>query len=164
MPQLNPEFFISQLFWLVITFSFLIVFLWKISLPRINTALERRENKINDDIESSKKLQTEAEKIQLDITKQLTNSKEEVDKLIKKSLISLQKKTDEELTNIDKKLENKIDESSKIILNNKNDAVNQINEQIFEITKLTLSKITSIKITDQEIKNSVSKTKLENKH
>jgi len=164
MPQLNPEFFISQLFWLVITFSFLIIFLWKISLPRINTVLERRENKINDDIESSKKLQTEAEKIQLDITKQLTNSKEEVDKLIKKSLISLQKKTDEELTNIDKKLENKIDESSKIILNNKNDAVNQINEQIFEITKLTLSKITSIKITDQEIKNSVSKTKLENKH
>ena len=164
MPQLNPEFFISQLFWLVITFSFLIVFLWKISLPRINTVLERRENKINDDIESSKKLQTEAEKIQLDITKQLTNSKEEVDKLIKESLISLQKKTDEELTNIDKKLENKIDESSKIILNNKNNAVNQINEQIFEITKLTLSKITSIKITDQEIKNSVSKTKLENKH
>ena len=48
MPQLNPEFFISQLFWLVITFSFLIVFLWKISLPRINTVLERRENKIND--------------------------------------------------------------------------------------------------------------------
>ena len=164
MPQLNPEFFISQLFWLVITFSFLIVFLWKISLPRINTALERRENKINDDIESSKKLQTEAEKIQLDITKQLTNSKEEVDKLIKKSLISFQKKSDEELINIDKKLENKIDESSKIILNNKNDAVNQINQQIFEITKLTLSKITSIKITDQEIKNSVSKTKLENKH
>ena len=150
--------------WLTTGAVFLIVFLWKISLPRINTVLERRENKINDDIESSKKLQTEAEKIQLDITKQLTNSKEEVDKLIKKSLISLQKKTDEELTNIDKKLENKIDESSKIILNNKNDAVNQINEQIFEITKLTLSKITSIKITDQEIKNSVSKTKLENKH
>ena len=164
MPQLNPEFFISQLFWLVITFSFLIIFLWKISLPRINTVLERRENKINDDIESSKKLQTEAEKIQLDITKQLTNSKEEVDKLIKKSLISFQKKSDEELINIDKKLENKIDESSKIILNNKNDAVNQINQQIFEITKLTLSKITSIKISDLEIKNSVSKTKLESKH
>ena len=42
MPQLNPEFFISQLFWLVISFTFLFVFLWRISLPRIGSALEKR--------------------------------------------------------------------------------------------------------------------------
>ena len=164
MPQLNPEFFLSQLFWLVITFSFLIIFLWKISLPRINNVLKRRENKIDGDIESSKQLQTEAEEIQNDIKKQLTNSKEKVNKLVKDSLVALQVKTDEELTSIDQKLENKIDESSKIILNKKNEAIKKINEQIFEITKLTLSKISSIKITDKEIKESVSKTKLESKH
>ena len=164
MPQLNPEFFLSQLFWLVITFSFLIIFLWKISLPRINNVLKRRENKIDGDIESSKQLQTEADEIQNDIKKQLTNSKEKVNKLVKDSLVALQVKTDEELTSIDQKLENKIDESSKIILNKKNEAIKKINEQIFEITKLTLSKISSIKITDKEIKESVSKTKLESKH
>ena len=54
MPQLNPEFFISQLFWLVLTFTFLFVFLWRISLPRISMALKKRENKINDDIATSK--------------------------------------------------------------------------------------------------------------
>ncbi len=46
MPQLNPEFFVSQLFWLVVTFSFLLVFLWRISLPRIGSVLEKREKKI----------------------------------------------------------------------------------------------------------------------
>ena len=50
MPQLNPEFFISQLFWLVISFTFLFIFLWRISLPRISTVLEKRSNKINEDI------------------------------------------------------------------------------------------------------------------
>ena len=54
MPQLNPEFFLSQLFWLIITFSFLFIFLWKFSLPRISKVLEKRESKINDDIESAK--------------------------------------------------------------------------------------------------------------
>ena len=44
MPQLNPEFFISQLFWLILTFSFLLFFLWKISLPRISSVLEKRDN------------------------------------------------------------------------------------------------------------------------
>ena len=41
MPQLNPEFFVTQLFWLVVTFSFLLVFLWRISLPRIGNVLEK---------------------------------------------------------------------------------------------------------------------------
>ena len=65
MPQLEQtEFFISQLFWLVLTFSFLLIFLWRISLPRISSVLEKRENKINNDIESAKQQQTEAEEIE----------------------------------------------------------------------------------------------------
>ena len=64
MPQLNPEFFLSQVFWLVITFSFLLIFLWRISLPRISSVLEKRENKINNEIHTAKKLQTEAKEIQ----------------------------------------------------------------------------------------------------
>ena len=44
MPQLNPEFFLSQLFWLAVFFSFLFIFLWKVSLPRIATVLEKRQN------------------------------------------------------------------------------------------------------------------------
>ena len=64
MPQLNPEFYTSQLFWLVVTFSFLLVFLWRISLPRISLVLEKRESKISNDIEIAKQSQTEAEEIQ----------------------------------------------------------------------------------------------------
>ena len=60
MPQLNPEFFISQLFWLFISFSFLLFFLWKISLPRISTVMLARENKARsgatlDGLENRKK-------------------------------------------------------------------------------------------------------------
>ena len=57
MPQLNPEFFVTQLFWLVVTFSFLLVFLWRISLPRIGNALEKRERKIIEDLTAAKELQ-----------------------------------------------------------------------------------------------------------
>ena len=63
MPQLNPEFFVTQLFWLVVTFSFLLVFLWRISLPRIGSVLEKRERKINEDLTAAKELQSEAENI-----------------------------------------------------------------------------------------------------
>ena len=76
MPQLNPEFFVSQLFWLVVTFSFLLIFLWRISLPRISTVLEKRESKINNDMETAKQLQAEAEGIQEKIDQSLEEAKE----------------------------------------------------------------------------------------
>ena len=75
MPQLNPEFFVSQLFWLVVTFSFLLVFLWRISLPRISNILEKRERKINEDLTAAKELQSEAENIQDKIEQQLKQAR-----------------------------------------------------------------------------------------
>ena len=87
MPQLNPEFFVSQLFWLVVTFSFLLLFLWKVSLPRIGSVLEKRENKINNDIETAKQLQIEAEKIQNQIEQKLHEAKEQNFGLIKNSTV-----------------------------------------------------------------------------
>ena len=84
MPQLNPEFFLSQIFWFAITFCFLLIFLWRISLPRISSVLEKRENKINDEIQKAKKFQTEAKEIQTKIDQQLLTTHEQVVKLILK--------------------------------------------------------------------------------
>ena len=67
MPQLNPEFYLSQIFWLVVTFTFLLFFLWKVSLPRIRNAIEIRNNKISNDLEIAKKSQENGEKIQAEI-------------------------------------------------------------------------------------------------
>ena len=64
MPQLNPEFFVSQLFWLAVFFTFLFVFLWRVSLPRIATVLEKRQNKIDENLSSAKELQEQAMEIE----------------------------------------------------------------------------------------------------
>ena len=164
MPQLNPEFFVSQLFWLVVTFSFLLLFLWKVSLPRIGSVLEKRENKINNDIETAKKLQIEAEKIQNQIEQKLHDTKEQNFNLIKKSTLILQNKTSEELSKLDDELNKKIDKSAKVIENNKKESLKQIREQIHDITKLILSKLSSVQIQEQEIKESVSNAQLRVKH
>ena len=159
MPQLNPEFFISQLFWLVLTFSFLFLFLWRISLPRISLVLEKRDNKINNDLNSAKKMRTEAEEIQEKIENQLKEAKENTNKQIKNAVNKLQIKSSEELNNLDKILSKKIDDSSLAIEKSRNDSLDQINLQIFEVTKLTLNKISKFSIDDNEIKNSIDKIK-----
>lgn len=153
MPQLNPEFYISQLFWLTISFAFLFIFLWRISLPRINSALEKRANKINEDIRIAKQYQSEAEEIQTNIDNQLTKTKLETIDLIKSSNQNLQAHTAKELEKLDNSLNAKLEEASSVIEKNKANSLNQINDQIFDITKLTLAKISSIRVSDNDIKD-----------
>ena len=162
MPQLNPEFFVSQLFWLIVTFSFLLIFLWRISLPRISSVLEKRESKINNDIELAKQLQTEAEEIQNQIEQQLGKTRQHIVKLIKESELNFQNRASAELSKLDSELSNKIDESANIIENNKKKSLNQIHEQIYEITRLTLLKLSSMAVDKKEIKESIAKIELNN--
>ena len=157
MPQLNPEFFVSQLFWLVVTFSFLFVFLWRVSLPRIGNVLEKRERKVNDDLATAKELQEEASKIQETIEDQLRQAKFDASEMIKASSNSMQEKAEAELSKLDKELDFKIEESTKEIEKSKSQSVSQIQDQIHEITKLTLSKVASFNASDDEIKSEVAK-------
>ena len=158
MPQLNPEFFVSQLFWLVVTFSFLFVFLWRISLPRISNVLEKRERKINEDLTEAKELQVEAEKIQDQIENQLKQARSDASEMIKKSSILLEDKIQDQLIKLDIELDSKIEASAKAIEKNKNESVSKIRSQINEITKLTLLKIASLDVSDGEIKNAIKNT------
>ena len=155
MPQLNPEFFISQLFWLILSFVFLLLFLWKISLPRISSVLEKRENKINDDISQAKQLQAEAEEIQKKIEIQLQNAKSEASDLIKNTTLSFHQQTNEVLKKLDDDLSNKLEKSTETIENNKTNSLQEINNNMYEITKLILSKISRINTDEKEIKETV---------
>ena len=74
MPQLNPEFWISQIFWLIISFGILFIVLSKFILPKIRNNIELRKSEILDNIETAEKQKTEAE-----------NTLKNYDELIRKS-------------------------------------------------------------------------------
>ena len=155
MPQLNPEFFISQLFWLAVFFSFLLVFLWRISLPRIETVLKKRQRKIDENLTSAKELQKEAQEIEKNINSYLTKAKQETDDQIKKTLSSLQDDVSSQLLSLDKDLDEKISNSEKEILANKDNQLKNINEEIAAIAKITVNKIADLSVSDKDINQAI---------
>ncbi len=159
MPQLNPEFFVSQLFWLAVFFSFLFIFLWRVSLPRISTVLEKRQNKIDENLATAKELQEQAQKIELSINEKINKAKQETDNLIKISSEKLQENILNELNLLDKELDEKIIISEKEINNNKENQMKNINSEIANITKMTLEKIANIKISTEDLNNAIETTK-----
>jgi F-type H+-transporting ATPase subunit b len=61
MPQLNPEFWISQIFWLILTFGILYVVLSKLILPKISSNLESRKSQMLENIEAAEKQREDSE-------------------------------------------------------------------------------------------------------
>ena len=75
----------------------------------------------------------------------------------KLNTLNLKNKATRELAKIDNELTKKIDGAYEVIENSKKDSIKKISNQILEITKLALSKVSSMPINDKEIKDSVTK-------
>lgn len=62
MPQLEQiHTFVSQVFWLAITFCILYLVLWRAALPRLAQILQTRQEKIDGDLARAEALKKEAE-------------------------------------------------------------------------------------------------------
>ncbi len=115
MPQLNPEFWISQIFWLIITFGILFFVLTKVILPKISDNLETRKSQILENIETADKQKEESQKKIDEYEKIILDSKlkaksyfnEAREKIlvdINKKKVALEKDLDEEISEVEKEL------------------------------------------------------------
>ena len=116
MPQLNPEFWISQIFWLTLTFGILYVVLSKLILPKISSNLELRKSQIQENIEAAEKQRESSEnklkeyeeiilKSKLKAKNIFKDTRENVIKDINSKKEVLDKQIDEEIKKVEKEIE-----------------------------------------------------------
>ena len=115
MPQLNPEFWISQIFWLTLTFGILYIVLSKLILPKISSNLELRKSQIQENIEAAEKHREDSEtklkeydEIILKVKLEAKNIFKETREKIIKDINSKKEKLDNEIDKEIKKAENEI--------------------------------------------------------
>ena len=82
MPQLNPEYWVSQIFWVILIFGTLYVILWRTILPKINENLENRKSQILTDLDDAQKFKDQSEEKLSEYNKILNQAKQEVKKII----------------------------------------------------------------------------------
>ena len=108
MPQLNPEFWISQIFWLTLVFGILYIVLSKLILPRISSNLELRKSQIQENIEAADKQRKDSEiklkeydniisKSKLDSKNLFNDTREKTLKAINIKKETLEKQIDDEI-------------------------------------------------------------------
>ena len=141
MPQLNPEFWLSQAFWLVLVFVILYLIIWKTILPKISDNLESRKSQILENIETAELQRKESEKKIKEFEKIILESKlkaknhfnevrlKTLEDISNKRIV-LEKDIDKEISAAEEEINNlKINSSEKI----KNIAIETSNELIKQL-------------------------------
>ena len=82
MPQLDPTYWASQAFWLILIFTALYLALSNLFIPKIKDNIDSRENKIKDDLDEAQKLKNLTEQKFKEYEQSIENAKKEVQKII----------------------------------------------------------------------------------
>ena len=152
MPQLDPKYWASQAFWLILVFSILYLSIAKSYLPKIKKNLDNRENKIKEDLDEANKMKSLSEKKLKEYNVILENSKKEVTKILLEAKNTLDKNIQTKKETIEKDIENQLTKAQKEILELKTSSINSINNISQEISSNIIEKMSGDKLNESSIK------------
>ena len=155
MPQLDPKYWASQAFWLILVFSILYISIAKFYLPKIKNNLDDRENKIKEDLDEANKIKSLSEKKLEEYNIILENSKKEVTKILLESKNKLNSDIQNKKDKMEKEIENEISKAQKEILELKKNSINSINNISEEIASNIIEKISGDKLNESSVKAAV---------
>ena len=151
MPQLNPEFWVSQIFWLTLTFGFLYLVLSKLILPKISANLESRKLQISDNIEAADKQREESEKKLKEYEEIVSQSKTEAKNIFNQAREKALKNINEKKEILDKQIEDEIKKAEDEIIKLKKDATVKINKIAIEMASELSQKLIGADINQSSI-------------
>ena len=165
MPQLNPEFWLSQAFWLVLVFVILYLIIWKTILPKISDNLENRKKTISGDLEEAQNLKKLAEERYEEYKKLINDAKNEAGKIISENKLKLDQDLNNKKIQIQKEIDREINEVEKEIKNFKQKSLESISKISKEISSEVIKKVLNTEINESNLSaivEEVSQKRLKN--
>ena len=155
MPQLDPKYWASQAFWLILVFTVLYISIAKFYLPKIKSNLDNRENRIKDDIEDANKFNELSDSKLKEYKKILENAKKEVIKIHIESKNLLDKEIQTKKKTIEKEIEKEVTKTQKEIGDLKKNSISDIQKISENIASSIIETISGDKLNESSIKATV---------
>ena len=151
MPQLNPEFWISQIFWLVAIFSILYLIISKIFLPKITYSIENRKSRIINDLDEAQKLKEKAEGKLNEYNLIIENSKKEAKKIIEDNKKKLDKDIEKKKKHFDGEIEKELEATEKEIKNLKKNSLPSITEVAAKTSAEIMREVINVEVNESNV-------------
>ena len=151
MPQLNPEFWVSQIFWLTLTFGVMYIILSKIILPKISSNLELRKSQIQENIEAAEKQREDSESKLKQYEEIILKSKLEAKNIFKETREKVLKDINSKREVLEKQIDDEIKKAEEEIMLLKKDAPTKINKIAIETSSEILKNLIGTEVNNSSI-------------
>ena len=158
MPQLDPEYWLSQSFWLVIIFTTLYVLIAKFFIPKIKLSIGDRERKIKDDLDEANKLKKISEDKIEEYEKLILENKKKLIKISNDAKTKLDLDIQKKRKAIESQIQNELDKAQIEIDNLKKGSLTSIEQVAEEIASRVVEDLTNEKLNQSSVKAIVSST------
>jgi F-type H+-transporting ATPase subunit b len=155
MPQLDPTYWASQAFWLILVFTILYISIAKFYLPKIKNNLDDRENKIKEDLDAANKFKDLSELKLKEYEKIIEDSKKEVIKIHLESKNKLDKDIQVKKGSMEKEIENEIIKAQEEIIELKKNSISDIQNISKDLAANIIESISGDKLNESSIKATV---------
>ena len=151
MPQLNPEFWISQIFWLTLTFGILYLVLSKLILPKISANLETRKSQILENIEAAEKQREDSEMKLKEYEEIISKSKLEAKTIFNQAREKALKDINAKKEVLDGQIDEEISKAEEEIKTLRNAAPDKINKIAIETSSELIQKLIGAEVNNSSI-------------
>ena len=146
MPQLNPDYWISQIFWVILIFGTLYVILWKTILPKINENLENRKSQILTDLSDAQKFEDQSEEKLSEYNKILNQAKQEAKKILDRTRKKVNHDIENKKNQFNLEIVKEIENAEKEIKTMKLSSIKDINTIAIETSSKIVRKIVGTEV------------------
>mgnify|MGYP006145613789 CR=1 FL=1 len=158
MPQLDPTYWASQAFWLILIFSGLYLVLANLFIPKIKSSIDNRENKIKDDLDEAQKLKNLAEQKLKEYELSIESAKKEVQKIIFESKNKLNLEIRNKKKKFEKEIEIEVESAEKEIENLKKNSLKSISAISEEMSSKVIEQISGEPMNQSSVKAAIIET------
>ena len=151
MPQLNPEFWISQIFWLTLTFGVLYIILSKLILPKISANLELRKSLIQENIEAAEKQRESSESKIKEYDSIILKNKLDAKNIFKEAREKTLKNINSKKESLDKQIDEEIKKAEQEIKTLREGAAEKINKIAIETSSELVKKLIGAEVNNSSI-------------
>ena len=151
MPQLNPEYWVSQIFWLIIAFTSLYIVLSQIILPKISESLETRKSQVIQHLDQAEKFKEESEKKIQEYKNILIEAKNQAKKIMNESRKKINQDINEKKNQLGKEIKKEIHAAEDEIKILKKNSINNINKIAIETSTEIVKSIMKVELNNSSI-------------
>lgn len=156
LPQLDPTWYASQSFWMLLTFCLMFLMMWRFVMPSMRATVDARRSRIEEDLRETEKLKNEASRLLKELEETQNSVKEKTRDLFAQAQAEAQAYTQQTEKDFNARLSERIAEKEKLLESAKEEALRDVSRISSDLASVIVRKVTGLTVSAEEIDRTTS--------